>query len=340
MTERTLSELAAAEIVPDMGGENAYLARFGEQDYDSVNKSAKNTLLLKDRVAVDDNIAVGDIMVDFDLENDEINLHGGDDSLRVPEDKHENVLWAVYDEDGGRLHKIYDDLDVPTVRQGLMDQYMPRFRRDSDDIRKTESGWLLDDILISWDGSNSPANNVDTHIVSGGKAVPTDDEKEVREISMPPYFDVSKDEYEVTAPDGRTFELDGVELLFLTTVGLILDRNPENYDDALNKSIENSKIVGFTDTKSGLYHSHPEGKHRIQDLGVTDECADMLWSNENDHTPLHEMALREQELKNAPIDIFEDADNDNTQRWNKIHFTSENASIPKDVRSQLEKQFV
>lgn len=339
MTERTLSELANAEIVPDMGGPNAWLVRFGEEDYDTVNKSGKNSLLVKDKVSIADTVSYGGIMVDFNLQSDDITLHDGDNGVRVPSGKHESVLWAVYDEDGPRLEKLFNELYTPTVRKGLMDQFMPRFRQEKNEIQKSEDGWLVrGDILVSWDGSNHPVSVSDTHVVRGGDAVPADEDKEAREIQMPSGFD-STDEFEVTAPDGRTFTLDGVEVRFLTTVGLILDRNPSHYDDALSSTIERSEIVGFTDTKSGLHHGHSEGKHQIQDLGVTDECADMLWSNANDHTPLHEMSLREKELKNAPIDVFEDAPNDDPSKWQKIHNTKEKAPIPKHIRRQLKQQF-
>jgi hypothetical protein len=336
MTDRSLSELANGEIVPDMGGPNAYLVRFGEGDYDTVNRSGKNTLLLKGDVQTDDTVSYGGIMVDFDLDADEITLHDGSNEVVVPDTKHENVLWSVYDEDGRRLNKLFDELHVPTVREGLMDMLTPRFREEESDIRKTGEGWLLNgDILLSWDATNHPVNVAQTHVVSGGETVEADTEKEAREIN----FSLSP-ETGVTLPNGTTTDLTEVEMKFLTSAALILGQDASNlYYDGLAESIENSTINAFTDTKSGLYHNHTEKKHRIQDLGVTDECADMLWSNANDHTPLHEMALREQELKNAPIDVFEDAANDNPSKWQKIHSTREKAPVPKHIRRQLEKQF-
>ena len=336
MSERTLRKLANGEIVPDMGGPNAWLVRFGEGDYDTVNKSGKHTLLLKKDVAIEDSVSYGGIMVDYDLDSDDVFLHDGDNEVRVPDNKHEGVLWAVYDEDGPRLRRIFGELHVPTVRQGLMDMLMPRFRDDDTDIVKTGEGWLLNgDILVSWDASNSPVNNVDTHVVSGGEAVRTDADKEAREIR----FDLP-DERTVALPNGTRTALDEVEMKFLTSVALILgQRQTGLYDDGLTDAINNSSVVAFTDTKSGLHHGHGLQKHTLDDLGVTDEAIDRLWYNEYDHTGVHELYVRREEFENAPIDVFEDTVNTDARKWQKMEQTSRKAPIPKHVRSDLESRY-
>jgi len=339
MTDRNLSELANGEIVPDMGGPNGWLVRFGEGDYDTVNKSGKNTLLLREDFELEDTVSIGGIMVEFDLQADSISLNNGDNEVRVPADKQENVLWAVYDEDAPRLNRLFDSLYTPTVRVGLMDQFMPRFRREPEDVRKTEDGWLInEDILVSWDGSNHPVSVQTTHVVQGSTTVEADEDKEAREIQFPSGFD-DEDSFEATAPAGRTFDIEPVEAQFLTTVGLILGLNPSNYDDDVQGAISDSTIEAFTDTRSGLHHNHGLGKHTLGDLGVTDEAIDRLWYNEFDHTGVWEMAVRENEFKNAPIDVFEDAANDNASKWEKIHSTKEKAPIPQHVRSDLESRY-
>lgn len=338
MSERTLSELANAEIVPDMGGPNAWLVRFGEGDYDTVNKSGKHTLLLKKDVAIEDSVSYGGIMVDYDLENDDVFLHDGDNKVRVPDAKHEGVLWAVYDEDGPRLQRIFDELHVPTVRKGLMDMLMPRFRDGDTDVIKTGEGWLIGgDILVSWDGTNHPVNVAQTHVVRGGEAVRADTDKQARDInfSLP-------DERTVALPNGTRTRLDDVEMKFLTTVALILGRNYTAtglYDDGLTDAISRSSITAFTDTKSGLHHGHGLRKHTLSDLNVSDEAIDRLWYNEYDHTGVHELYVRRREFENAPIDVFTDAANDDATKWRKIKQTSEKAPIPKHVRSDLESRY-
>lgn len=342
MTARTLSELAEAEIVPNAGGPNAYMVRFGEDDYDMVNKSAKHVLILEDDVLPEgDNVSYGGIRVDFDLEDDAIMLHDGEDSVRVPDDKHEHVLWAVHDEDGPRLNDLFDKLYTPTVRQGVMDWFMPRFREDAEQIRKTENGWLLNgDILLGWDASNSPVDVDTTHVVSGGETVPAKLEKNAREISFPRGLDL--DETAATTPDGRTITLDAVETRFLTTAALVLGRGylkNDLYNDELDEVIESSEIQGFTDTRSGLHHGHGMGKHTLSMLGVTDAASERLWYNSYDHAGVHEMAVREDEFRDAPIDVFEDAPNDDTRKWQKIHSTKEKAPIPKRVRADLKERY-
>jgi len=338
MTERTLSELAGAEIVPNMGGPNGWLVRFGPNDYDTVNKSAKNRLILEGEVDIEDSVEYSGITVDFDLEADEITLDDGENQVRVPAAKHENVLWAVRDGDETRIQNLFGDLYVPTVRQGLMDMLIPRFRQDDTDIRKTEDGWLINgNILVSWDATNHPINVAQTHIVSGGTTVEADEEKEARDI----IFSLS-DDSEVQLPNGTTTDLDETEMKFLTTVALILgsDYIQNNlYDDGLADSIEDSRITGFTDTKSGLHHNHGITKHTLSDLGVTDEATERLWYNENDHTGVWELAIREEEFKTAPIDVFEDAANGSTRKWNKIYNTKEKAPIPKNIRNDLERRY-
>lgn len=333
----TLRELAEAEVVPNQGGPNAWLVRFGEGEYELVNKSAKNTLLVKDEVSIEDSAEYGGILVDFDLENDDIYLVNEDGTeVRVPSNKHEHVLWSVHDEDGPRLNRLFDELHVPTVRQGVLDMLMPRFRENKTDIRKTEEGWLVGgDILVSWDASNHPVDVAQTHIVRGGEAVEADEDREAREIS----FEIS-DSTEVTLPNGTATDLTEVEMEFLTTVGLILNAGATDlYDDGLTESIENSRIVGFTDTKSGLHHGHGMQKHTLDMLGVTDEATERLWYNEYDHAGVHELYVRRNEFETAPIDVFEDAANDDPSKWRKIENTSQKAPIPKNVRRDLESRY-
>lgn len=331
-----LNELANAEIVPNQGGPNAWLVRFGENDYRPVNKSAKNRLILEEDVLDRDSFEYGGVTVAVDFQTDDYVLNRDGQTVRIPNEKQEHVLWALRDEDGPRLNKLFDELHVPTVRTGLMDMLMPRFRQRKSEIRKTDDGWVVNgDILVAWDATNSPVDVEQTHIVRGGEAVAADTSKEARDIR----FDIS-DDTEVTLPNGATTNLDEVEMKFLTTVALILGRGDSGlYGDGLSESIQDSHITAFTDTKSGLHHGHSMGKHTLDMLGVTDEAMERLWYNEYDHAGVHEMKVRRSEFENAPIDVFEDAANNDAQKWRKIQSTSEKAPIPKSVRSDLEARY-
>jgi len=80
-------------------------------------------------------------------------------------------------------------------------------------------------------------------------------------------------------------------------------------------------------------------KHTLGDLGVTDAASEKLYYNSHDHAGVWEMAVREQELRNAPFEVFGDAPNDDPSKWQKINSTKEKAPVPKSVRSNLEEMF-
>ena len=329
---RTTEELANAEIVPNQGGDNSWLVRFDEQDYDFVNKTPKNRLILQKGVLDRESFEYGGVTVSVDFEKDEYSLERDGDTVAVPLEREEHVLWSVYDEDGPRLNKLFDELYEPTVRVGLMDQFMPRFR-EGDEISKVEDGWLVGDILVDWSGGNSPATIDETHIVRGNQTEVTTEKTDARQISFS-----LPDSRIAQTPSGREFELEDVELEFLTTVGLIVD-SWGDYGDSVSEAIESSHINGFTDTKSGIYHQHGLGKHTLDMLDVTEAAIEKLHFNEYDHTGVHEMAVREQEFSNAPFDVFENAENGDPSKWNKIHSTKKKAPIPKKVRTSLEEMY-
>lgn len=337
MTERNLSELTEAEIVPNQGGDNAWLVRFGPNDYDTVNRSSKNRLLLKEAdFPIQDTISYNGLTVDYDLGADDISLEQDGKEVDVPAAKQENVLWGVYENDEQRLKRLHDELYTPTVREGLIDMLIPRFRTSEHEIEKTDDGYLIDDsILVKWDATNTVVSVDETHVVSGGETVRADTEKEAREIK----FDVS-DNTAVALPNGTSTLLDDVEIKFLTTIALIVGHNPSDmYNDGLSETIQDSYVDGFTDSKSGLHHAHDTTKHTLDMLGVTQEAIDRLWYNSYDHAGVWELALRRDEFINAPIDVFEDASNASPSKWEKIESTKEKAPIPQHIRGDLEARY-
>jgi len=344
MTENKISlqELADAEVVPSHGGENSYLVRLSEVEYESIPNTGLHTLALHDDVFDsfdgDGSVELGSVTVEVDFDADEVVLERDGDTARIPSQFHENVFYAVHDRDMARLNDLFDTHYTPTVRQGIVSQFMPRFRMD-DEIRQTDEGWLLnDEVLLRWDGSNEIADpSLDTHVVRGGSTKQQDVGRTALAIGMASMPDDRP--FEAQTPAGRTYELDEVEARFLTTVGLALDRNPSMYTDDLQKSIERSHVDAFTDPKSGIHHSHQLSKHRIQDLGVTDEAADKLWYSHMDHAAVHEMAVRRGEFEDAPIDVFEGAPNDDPSMWDKIESTREAAPIPESVKEDLNERY-
>lgn len=342
-SNRSLQELSNAEIVPNAGGPQAYMVRFGENDYEMLNKSSKHRLILEEGVFDDTptdqpfvafNLDGYVVEVDFDYDDIIITSPDADD-VRVPPERHENVLWSVYDDDTERLASIHDDLYEPTVRIGLMDNYMPRFRR-GDEVQKTDDGWLYDgEILVRWNAENEAVDVGETHIVrSGGTQVASTD-REARDVTLPDF----DEPVAATTPDGRTIDLDGVEARFLASVALITGNNAGMYDDELSSLIDGGSITAFIDTRSGLHHGHGLQKHTLGQLGVTDAAQSRLWYNSHDHAGVHEMKVRRDEFEDAPIDVFDDAANDDPSKWQKIEDTSKQAPIPSHVRDDLSERY-
>lgn len=336
---RSLEELANAEIVPEKDSGNTWLVRFGENDYDHVNKTGKNTLILKDDVLDRDSFTFGGVTVEVDWESGEYRLTDGSRSAEVPPDKEENVLWSIYDEDGDRLNRLLEEFYEERVRVGVMDWFMPRFRaaRESNNLRKVEGGWLVNEsVLVRWDGSNEIATDVQTHRVTGGGTQATDG-SEARSFD---FGDVPSSET-VETPGDREIELTETELRFLATVEAVLEE--EGYGsgngDTVGMLVDRATVNGFTDEKSGLFHGHGLQKHTLDMLGVTAETSEKLHFNSHDHAGVHELAHRRQEFEHAPFAVFEDVVNEDPDMWEKIENTREMAPIPQQVRDSLDQMY-
>jgi len=339
----TLEELATATIIPDMGGTESYLiglnqtsGEFERAEY--VDKSARNTLLLKTDAFTEGKLTIGDYTLECDFRADVFRLDGPKTTVVVPERLEENVLWAAYDEDEDRLNSLYDDLTEDRVRVGVMDWFMPRFSsaRENDDLRKVKDGWLVrDEILVNWSGENYAINTDETHIVSGDSTVVADETKPARDFNFG-----NTEGFEAESPAGSVY-LEPTEVEFLATVEAILRENGQSSgkDDAIADYAMQTRVSGFTDTKSGIHHGHGLGKHTLGDLNVTDEVGEMLWSNSNDHTAVHEMALRRQEFENVDTDVFTDAPNDSDDKWQKIESTKRKAPIPPSIKQKLRAMY-
>ena len=339
MTDLTLQQIANAEIVPDMGGPEQWLIRTGEEEYEFVPKNARNTLLLKTDVLEEGSRSAGDYTVHMDFRADTFRLEGPSRTVQVPTESEENVLWAAYDRDEARLARLFSNLTEGRVRIGTVDYFLPRFReaREDDMLRKVEDGWLVDDeILVNWRAENYAINVEETHLVEGGGTVVADETKPARDLD----FGHVPDEATIETPTGGDVDLFQQEIEFLATVEFLLEERGYIVDNGLiGDAVERAQVNAFTDTKSGLHHGHGLQKHDLSDLGVTDEAIQRLWSNSNDHTAAWEMGIREQEFKNAPFPVFEDAENDNAEKWRKIHNTQDKAPIPQSTKDQLEEMY-
>jgi len=66
---------------------------------------------------------------------------------------------------------------------------------------------------------------------------------------------------------------------------------------------------------------------------------DRLYYNEYDHAVVHELLARRDEFQAAPIDIFTDVPDDESQRWLEVDSTSEKALIPQEVKDYIESAY-
>lgn len=343
MTDLTLDQIATAEIVPDMGGPEQWLLRVGEEQYEMVPKNGRNTLLVKDPDITPDGgrIDVGSMAVHLDFEANTFRLERrqrGFDTVRIPDDIEENVLWATYDRDEARLERIYNELTDGRVRISVMDRFLLRFADAREDgiLETTQDGWLIDDeIIVTWQAENFAVKPDATY--SHTDATAFDETRPARQI----HFDTPDGNVAVVTPTGDDVMLNKQELDFLVTVQYILeDEHGYTHGNGLiGDIVEGAHLSAFTDTRSGLHHGHDKTKHDLRDLSVTDEAIEKLWANSYDHTGVHEMAVRRAEFENAPFDVFEDAPNNDAAKWEKIEDTRDIAPIPQSTKDMLAEMY-
>jgi hypothetical protein len=356
--ERTISELANAEIVEGQGGPNEWLLRFGEGDYDFVSKTERNRLIVEtdmlgqavdgvflgvDRENHDDNA----VLFEADLDNEMYRISTNGETVHVPSRYEADALRALREEDGEALLDVFLNTRAEQVRQDNVALFMSRF--DLERVENTSEGWVIDDtFIVQWNGENYLVNDIPIHERQGGSTQVVDESKQARDLS----FNLPES---VTAetPTGEEVELSQREQRFLATVEVLL--NPFEYldeepaqaiedvaewaNDPVSAAARTAQMNAFTDETDGLHHGHSIEKHRLGDLGVTQDAIDKLHYNDFGHSGVHELAYREQEFRNATFDVFTDAPNDDPDKWEKIRNTREQAPVPDRVHRNLEQMF-
>lgn len=348
INQYSAQEIQDAEIVPNQGGPNAWLLRFGEGEYDIIGKSPRNRLLVEEDINIENGAYVDSRNVEYaynvKMANDSelvLEEFRATESTRVtvPVDYESDVYDAVLDDDGKRLQELYNDLHTVEVREGVMDMVMPLFRDGSMSVRKTDDGWLFgdekeDDILLTWDAENHP---VDVQTMFNGRGEKIDS---VESSTMAREIDFNlEDEVVMNLPNGTETVLTDVEQEFLVTAGLINGIEESRAPNSLCEAIESSQVSSFVDSRSGIRHGHKITKHTVDSLNVTNEVKDRLYYNEYDHAVVHELLARKDEFQAAPIDIFTDVPDDDTNRWLEVDSTSEKALIPQEVKDYIESAY-
>lgn len=297
-----------------------------------------------------------------DLQNKEVRISRGGTGVRVPGDRRKDAILAFKKaKTGEHLAELYDEITEGQVRRGIVEEFLDLF--PSDRIEITADGWVIDDtFIVNYDAENYLQNNNQIYIVSGGGVREASEEKQAVDLSFTPDIRAER----LQTPKGDKIELEPVEQKFLSTVECLLF--PENYLDAqlvddveqvrqasqsTNKRIselaETVTIGGFTDSKSGVHHSHDFNKHRAsrelaegtvdQELGMTERAAQQLYFNDYDHAAPHEIWARREEFKNAPFDVFENAENDDWKRWTAVENAKDKAPIGPENREKIRKMF-
>lgn len=368
--ERSIEEMANAEVVPEMSGPEQLYVRFGERDYGFVSRTERNQILVETNLlesAADglvwtlDNGSV--VRFEPDFEANEYTVAVDDDERAVPSEYVDDVLSAARNDDGQRIAEVHAQIVATQVQQDVVNQFEERYVNEEarslammeDEeyeprVRVTRDGWVIDDtFIVQWNAENYLVNDIEVHVRDGNRTVEADESKQARDLS----FSAIDGEVTVENPDGDEVTLGEQEQQFLATVETLL--YPHQYldeqgaqdvremvqlnDDTITVIAASANCNTFTDETDGLHHNHGIQKHRLQDLGVTEEVVERLHHRGDGHSGVHELALREQEFRNADFDVFEDAANTDPDKWEKINNTRENAPIPGRVRRNLNEMF-
>lgn len=356
---RTLTEIANAEIVPGQGGPNEWLMRFGDNDYDFISKESElnrlaveNPDLLHDAedgaVLTTDDSRIVSFKIDTDSNRYTIRKPSGG-TLVVPNRYQDEALSTFAQEDGDGLLELYDRIEEEQVDRNVVNSFADRFDDETVDVR--DDGWTIDDtFIVQYNAENYLAEDVTVHVRDGSQTRPADTSKQARELN----FNING-EVEASAPDGTRFTLGEKEQRFLATVEVLSDpveyfgegsreaqaieNQKEWANDPISAVARSASCRGFTDEKTGLHHGHGLNKHRLGDLGVSQEAIDRLYYNDFDHAGVVELAYRENQFRNADFPVFTDAANNNESKWQKIRNTKDNAPVPERVHTELRRMY-
>jgi len=364
--------MAEAEVVPEMSGPEQWYLRFGEADYGFVSKTERNRVIVETDLlneaqdGITYNVYGTDKKVsfnaDFDANEYVLAVNDGDERT-VPSDYEDEALAAVRESDGQRLAEVHAQIVATQVRQNVVNAFEGRYVNEQSQtvamlededfeprVTVTNDGWVVDDtFIIQWNAENYLVSDVQVHVREGSRTVEADESKQARDLD----FTAIDGNVTVETPEGEQVTLDEQEQRFLATVEALL--YPHQYldeqaaqdvndmvrynDDAITAIASSAQCTAFTDESDGLHHDHGIQKHRVQDLGVSDETTERLHHRGDGHSGVHELALREQEFRNADFEVFENAANSDPDKWKKINNTRENAPIPDRVRRNLNEMF-
>jgi hypothetical protein len=258
---------------------------------------------------------------------------------------------AIPDESGHvqALIDIYFEILDGQVRQDVIAAFEDRFPDER--VEQTDGGWLIDDtFVVTYEGENYLTTDKPTYEREGGEMVEMDERAQAVSLQI-----ATSGSQEMPTPDGDEVVVGELEQQFLATVECLL--YPEEYlgaelvdkveqykaestmDDPVGSLAEKAGVdrsEGFTAPDTREHHTHDIDKHRLSDsFSVTDKLLDETHVKEFSHLACHELALREDEFRNADFDVFEDVPNDDDARWEEINRTTEKAPISAESMKEL-----
>jgi hypothetical protein len=259
-----------------------------------------------------------------------------------------STLDALRGDQPEELAEIFLDTVDEQVRRGVVTEYLDRFPEDRIEI--TDDGWVVDDtFVVTYEAENYLTTDKPIYHRQGGDMVEMDSSAEAVDLDL--QFDGSK---RMPTTSGSEHLLSTDEQRFLVTVETLLfpsdyldaelvddveQYKAEQFHDPIEGMAAEANNSGFTATDTREHHDHSITKHRLSDsFDVTSETLSKMATKEYSHLAVHELALREDEFRNADFDVFEDVGNNPHGRWDDINDVTDSAPISADSMAELKEK--
>lgn len=295
---------------------------------------------------------------------DELTLTGGalapfivdiikdaENSADPEDDDFDQTNLSVGRDTATKLYEHYQYVISTRVREELMEEILDELYFE---LEFTDDGVVVDDThLVTWDGENYLVDDVTPYECSGSDVVEVSGSKQAIGID----FDTSP-QMKVDI-EGTEYVISETEQEFLATVEMLV--HPSHYfgvdqfelelhgavmnakmgtSSQLNNIARSATVTHYVDPSTGLVHEHEFNKHVIvPTFDAKPWVALDLYYNSWDHAGVVEFAWREDEFRNADRPVFEDVDNDNEERWEKVRDRADRAPCPPEVYQRLRAMY-
>lgn len=263
-------------------------------------------------------------------------------------DQSDIKLWP---DDATALYQQYESIIQNRVREDIVDQIIMDLGIADTVVEFEDEAYIVEDTyVLTMEAENYLVQDMPTYERSGADVNKLDSEPEA--IGMA--FDT--DPHAVVTIGGEEYVLTAREQRLLASIAVL--HEPEHYlgvesfrqeaYSAIKQAkglpvgdiqaiAESVTINHYVDPETGLLHRHDIDKHVLRSsFKINRWVVDELHYNSWDHAGLAELAWREDEFTNADDPVFFDAvANDDTDRWQSINSTAEDAPCPPKVYRTL-----